>query len=418
MMRTENNQFGDFYEGENKNSRLDDSEDYEEIDLESAEPKTTAKLDISYRDVKEALQSRDDRLFADLQKRILQHAIKHNKNGETVIKNLRRRIKKETGTTEDSVFRQLHGWESGIESVRRFIEQRRAELSENDMVESCEFSLNVEWDVSDGVDVVERLKLDESARGVDPDQPYRLNLVQIKTSEESDRRGAEHYRRQHKKLVERLKDRDFLLSTVLKEKGSELVDKDTLEKFKKNKIEGFEIIARSLSSITGTSLVELAGSDQKEFTSQHASQVMWSVFTNLFGSDDKIFFQKFCALVASGTVDPAVILQDVLSSTSDMKRLLGKVGENGVEITDGKVKEIEKKLKKIASKLEGEIERIKRTYTTADYYATSQYYVDKKRETKGEVITDDNNPITVQALQVREDHLNDLYESYKQDAIA
>jgi uncharacterized protein YjbJ (UPF0337 family) len=102
-----------------------------------------------------------------------------------------------------------------------------------------------------------------------------------------------------------------------------------------------------------------------------------------------------------------------------VKQLLGKVGENGVEITDDKVKEIEKKLKKIASKLEGEIERIKRTYTTADYYATSQYYVDKKRETKGEVITDDNNnPITVQALQVREDHLNDLYESYKQDAIA
>jgi hypothetical protein len=44
--------------------------------------------------------------------------------------------------------------------------------------------------------------------------------------------------------------------------------------------------------------------------------------------------------------------------------------------------------------------------------------VDKKRETKGEVITDDNNPITVQALQVREDHLNDLYESYNQGAIA
>jgi hypothetical protein len=452
LMKKTNPKFGDFFEKESNDDEADERNkksrssresgldqnyedekdrfvdtDYQRVGLDKAKSERMVKkeqvseslyLDLLKNLTVEDVDDNAEKL-AECQKKIIQEMLKY---GPEIIDGLEDKL--EHGIRSHSEFingdldidpsARVEGRENGIKSVYKYITNRREELDQNQAVESFEISFRVDWDADYGVDVVERLELIEE---VDADTPYRLNLVQIKTSEKSDPKGHDDYFSKHRSAVENLKGKNFLSYSLLKQKSEKLADSEIIKDFESG-TEAIKTFDEFVTENTGVSFIEAMTKDEDiVFTQEDAQKIIWDIFTSTFSNGDELEFKYFCALVSAGGLDPTSTLRRGLSATGKIEKIL----ENEFNVDKDKIPPTLEYIESVKKKTKKEIDKISTTFSTKDYYAISCYYVahtEEGEKMNKRVITDikNNEVIPVHALEAREDKINDLYDQYQKHA--
>jgi hypothetical protein len=421
---TDSRKFGKFYEdgdsARRDNVKLDRAHTGSAVEKEGIDTELyqKAKRVIENYEKKENPDQSDKIPLADTQTKIIQNALQYGKgDGKSVLRDLRNEFEEEYGEGHEKVDK-IKAWETGMKSVCEYINQRREELSESEIVDDFELSFQVEWDAKAGVDVIERIKLTEEAlKKARQDSPYLLNLVQIKSSD-GDKKGPEGYAEDHKtevamNLKKRAREKNKLLANIMEDRPELLADTNSLNKFKFSEIKESELLQDVFSNVTRALIAGLAESAQREvFTRDSAREVIWKSFTSLFDGT-KSEFKHFCALVASDIVDPAELLEEGLSSIPDIKGMLKQIAEEGGESDSIVFEKAKERLGKVRSVLREEVDRVKNMYGDfVKYYVVSRYHVNRQGETKEKQLEYAGEPMTVEALQIDEAGMGELYKEY------
>jgi len=431
-MRT-NETFGDIY----KESDDEDSERVSKVNL--SEPKrlnSVNKSSISndlYTDVKKTIEKEVERgsdpsgpYQANLQVMLTEKALKY---GDNVLDELKASLKSDFA--EDAVKRsKVDALIAGVESVCEYVTNRRKQLDKSEIVDSYELSCNVTLDAKDGVDVVERMLLQNPKDGESGEERYvdQIHLVQIKTSEDGsgDDQGPDEYYEDHRDLVvQDMKGKDYLLGSLLKKegkKGLELKNKGELSELLEPGIENQSELISKLMVDTLDQLSKV-NAERGKINDKDIEEFMHNLFVSMFGKEDQMqgsqpehlddsegdqldgdlehqrYFKRFCALIKSGSFRPSKIFESALNPHINFPAA---------------TKERKAVMESIVDDLRRKEKELEDLFAVKDYVVFSGYYVknsDNPRKQR-KIVDSRGNEVSIQALRIKQNKFSDLYDRY------